>query len=110
MQPNGTCTRAGSQSEQLHWKLHRISSGICIFEGVKTALMYQRIKDGYCNAMVSISLIHPRKIFGYVSLIAIRTDLSECIDYEFYPQILWKLDMMCGMFSLSGVCFNKRRG
>ncbi|XP_030108185.2 oxygen-regulated protein 1 isoform X1 [Mus musculus] len=51
LQPNGTCTGAGNQSEQSHWRVHRISSGICMFESVKTARMYLRIKDGYCNGM-----------------------------------------------------------
>ncbi|XP_060241908.1 oxygen-regulated protein 1 [Meriones unguiculatus] len=51
LQPNGTCTGAGNQSEQSHWRVHRVSSEICMFESVKTARMYLRIKDGHCNGM-----------------------------------------------------------
>ncbi|KAL1775871.1 lipoxygenase-likey domain-containing protein 1-like [Sigmodon hispidus] len=49
LQPSGTCTGAGNQSEQSHWRVHRVSSGICMFESVKHARMYLRIKDGHCN-------------------------------------------------------------
>ncbi|XP_076420081.1 oxygen-regulated protein 1 isoform X5 [Peromyscus maniculatus bairdii] len=49
LQSDGTCTGAGNQSEQSHWRVHRVSSGICMFESVKNARMYLRIKDGHCN-------------------------------------------------------------
>ncbi|XP_075824159.1 oxygen-regulated protein 1 isoform X2 [Microtus pennsylvanicus] len=49
LQPSGTCTGAGDQSEQSYWRVHRVSSGICMFESVKSARMYLRIKDGHCN-------------------------------------------------------------
>ncbi|KAM7319857.1 hypothetical protein ACRRTK_021540 [Alexandromys fortis] len=49
LQPSGTCTGAGDQSEQSYWRVHRVSSGICMFESVKNARMYLRIKDGHCN-------------------------------------------------------------
>ncbi|XP_013375654.1 PREDICTED: oxygen-regulated protein 1 [Chinchilla lanigera] len=48
-QPDGTCTGAGKQSEKSYWKVHKISSGICMFESVKKARMYLRIKDGRCD-------------------------------------------------------------
>ncbi|XP_037658982.1 oxygen-regulated protein 1 [Choloepus didactylus] len=48
-QPDGSCTGAGSQSENSHWRVHRISSGVCMFESVKNAQMYLRIKDGQCD-------------------------------------------------------------
>ncbi|ERE85978.1 lipoxygenase homology domain-containing protein 1 [Cricetulus griseus] len=49
LQPGGTCSGAGNQSEQSYWRVHRVSSGICMFESVKNARMYLRIKDGRCN-------------------------------------------------------------
>ncbi|KAG3274156.1 hypothetical protein H1C71_019678 [Ictidomys tridecemlineatus] len=49
LQPDGTCTGAGNQSEKSYWKVHKISSGICMFESVKNARMYLRIKDGRCD-------------------------------------------------------------
>ncbi|XP_047417154.1 oxygen-regulated protein 1 isoform X1 [Sciurus carolinensis] len=49
LQPDGTCTGAGNHSEKSYWKVHKISSGICMFESVKNARMYLRIKDGRCD-------------------------------------------------------------
>ncbi|KFO20479.1 Oxygen-regulated protein 1 [Fukomys damarensis] len=49
LQPDGTCTGSGNQSEKSYWKVHKISSGICMFESVKNARMYLRIKDGQCD-------------------------------------------------------------
>ncbi|EAW86751.1 hCG2036697, isoform CRA_a, partial [Homo sapiens] len=49
LQPDGSCTGVGSQSEKSYWKVHKISSGICMFESVKNAQMYLRIKDGRCD-------------------------------------------------------------
>uniref|UniRef100_A0A2K6EZH2 Oxygen-regulated protein 1 n=1 Tax=Propithecus coquereli TaxID=379532 RepID=A0A2K6EZH2_PROCO len=49
LQPDGSCTGVGNQSEQSYWKVHKISSGICMFESVKHAQMYLRIKDGRCD-------------------------------------------------------------
>ncbi|CAD7672014.1 unnamed protein product [Nyctereutes procyonoides] len=49
LQPDGSCTGVGSQSEKSYWKVHKISSGICMFESVKNARMYLRIKDGQCD-------------------------------------------------------------
>lgn len=74
-----------------------------MFESVKTAQMYLRIKDGCCNGMVSISLIPLRKGLGCFFVVATRTDLSECTDFKFYLHILWKLHTMCGMLLFSGV-------
>ncbi|XP_077798945.1 oxygen-regulated protein 1 isoform X2 [Macaca mulatta] len=51
LQPDGSCTGVGSQSEKSYWKVHKISSGICMFESVKNAQMYLRIKDGRCDGM-----------------------------------------------------------
>ncbi|XP_004680096.1 PREDICTED: oxygen-regulated protein 1 [Condylura cristata] len=49
LQPDGSCTGVGNQSEKSYWKVHKISSGICMFESVKNAQMYLRIKDGQCD-------------------------------------------------------------
>ncbi|XP_046497508.1 oxygen-regulated protein 1 isoform X9 [Equus quagga] len=49
IQPDGSCTGVGNQSEKSYWKVHKISSGICMFESVKNAQMYLRIKDGQCD-------------------------------------------------------------
>ncbi|XP_021565300.1 lipoxygenase homology domain-containing protein 1-like [Carlito syrichta] len=49
LQPDGSCTGVGKQSETSYWKVHQISSGICMFESVKNARMYLRIKDGRCD-------------------------------------------------------------
>ncbi|XP_074174947.1 oxygen-regulated protein 1 [Rhinolophus sinicus] len=49
LQPDGTCSGVGNQSEKSYWKVHKISSGICMFESVKNAQMYLRIKDGQCD-------------------------------------------------------------
>ncbi|XP_045645113.1 oxygen-regulated protein 1 isoform X2 [Ursus americanus] len=49
LQPDGSCTGVGSQSEKSYWKVHKISSGICMFESVKNTRMYLRIRDGRCD-------------------------------------------------------------
>ncbi|XP_066122230.1 oxygen-regulated protein 1 isoform X3 [Saccopteryx bilineata] len=49
LQPDGSCTGVGNQSEKSYWKVHKISAGICMFESVKNARMYLRIKDGQCD-------------------------------------------------------------
>uniref|UniRef100_A0A673VN22 Oxygen-regulated protein 1 n=1 Tax=Suricata suricatta TaxID=37032 RepID=A0A673VN22_SURSU len=51
LQPDGSCTGVGGQSEESYWKVHKISSGICMFESVKNAGMYLRIKDGHCDGI-----------------------------------------------------------
>ncbi|XP_049716399.1 uncharacterized protein LOC126062684 [Elephas maximus indicus] len=49
LQPDGSCTGVGNQSAKSHWKVHKISSGIYMFESVKNAQMYLRIKDDRCD-------------------------------------------------------------
>ncbi|XP_006900600.1 PREDICTED: uncharacterized protein LOC102868630 [Elephantulus edwardii] len=49
LQPDGSCTGVGSQSEKSYWKVHKIRSGVCMFESVKNAQMYLRIKNGLCD-------------------------------------------------------------
>nr|XP_058131522.1 oxygen-regulated protein 1 isoform X2 [Dasypus novemcinctus] len=48
-QPDGSCTGAGSRSEKSHWRVHRVSSGVCMLESVTNAQMYLRMKDGQCD-------------------------------------------------------------
>ncbi|XP_072808070.1 oxygen-regulated protein 1 isoform X3 [Vicugna pacos] len=49
LQPDGSCTGLGKLSEQSYWKVHKISSGICMLESVKNAQMFLRIEDGQCD-------------------------------------------------------------
>lgn len=63
LQPDGSCTGVGSQSEKSYWKVHKISSGICMFESVKNERMYLRIKDGQCDGTVSICLYFSQQMF-----------------------------------------------
>ncbi|XP_055968457.1 oxygen-regulated protein 1 [Sorex fumeus] len=49
LRSDGSCTGVGSQSENSYWKVHKISSGVCMFESLKQARMYLRIKDGQCD-------------------------------------------------------------
>ncbi|XDB57174.1 hypothetical protein ABFV05_010790 [Capra hircus] len=49
LQPDGSCTGVGKLSEKSYWRVHKISSGICMFESVKNARMFLRIKDGRCD-------------------------------------------------------------
>lgn len=63
LQPDGSCTGVGSQSEKSYWKVHKISAGICMFESVKNAQMYLRIKDGQCDGTVSICSYFSQHMF-----------------------------------------------
>ncbi|XP_055401983.1 oxygen-regulated protein 1 isoform X4 [Bubalus kerabau] len=49
LQPDGSCTGVGKPSEKSYWRVHKISSRICMFESVKNARMFLRIKDGRCD-------------------------------------------------------------
>ncbi|XP_074134524.1 lipoxygenase homology domain-containing protein 1-like isoform X1 [Sminthopsis crassicaudata] len=49
LQSDGSCSGAGNQSEESHWKVHKISSGVCMFESVKNSRMFLRIKNGHCD-------------------------------------------------------------
>ncbi|XP_007487288.3 oxygen-regulated protein 1 [Monodelphis domestica] len=49
LQSDGSCSGAGNQSEESHWKVHKISSGVCMFESVKNPRMFLRIKNGHCD-------------------------------------------------------------
>ncbi|XP_072460708.1 lipoxygenase homology domain-containing protein 1-like isoform X3 [Notamacropus eugenii] len=49
LQSDGSCTGAGNQSEESHWKVHTISSAVCMFESVKNPRMFLRIKNGQCD-------------------------------------------------------------
>ncbi|KAM3841839.1 oxygen-regulated protein 1 [Vipera latastei] len=49
LRSDGSCSGAGNQADDSYWKVHKISSGICMFENAKHPRMYLRIKDGQCN-------------------------------------------------------------
>ncbi|XP_054841381.1 oxygen-regulated protein 1 isoform X2 [Eublepharis macularius] len=49
LRPDGSCSGAGNRSDGSYWRVHKISSEVCMFESVKNPQMYLRIKDGQCN-------------------------------------------------------------
>ncbi|XP_074841891.1 oxygen-regulated protein 1 [Carettochelys insculpta] len=49
LRPDGSCSGTGKQTEESYWKVHKISSGVCMFESLKNPRMYLRIKNGECN-------------------------------------------------------------
>lgn len=53
LRPDGSCSGAGQQQQESYWKVHKISSGLCMFESVKKPRMYLKIKDDQCNGTVS---------------------------------------------------------
>ncbi|XP_039768465.1 oxygen-regulated protein 1 [Ornithorhynchus anatinus] len=49
LRTDGSCNGVGHQSEESYWKVHKISSGVCMFESVKNPRKYLRILDGRCD-------------------------------------------------------------
>ncbi|KAM9387408.1 LOW QUALITY PROTEIN: oxygen-regulated protein 1 [Phaethornis superciliosus] len=49
LRPDGSCSGAGQQKKESYWKVHKIDSGVCMFESVKNPRMYLKIKDDQCN-------------------------------------------------------------
>ncbi|OXB56284.1 hypothetical protein ASZ78_015616 [Callipepla squamata] len=49
LRPDGGCSGAGQQQQESYWKVHKIGSGVCMFESVKNPGMYLKIKDRQCN-------------------------------------------------------------
>uniref|UniRef100_A0ACB8FDU4 Uncharacterized protein n=1 Tax=Sphaerodactylus townsendi TaxID=933632 RepID=A0ACB8FDU4_9SAUR len=49
LRPDGSCSGAGNQTDDSYWRVHKISSGVCMFESVKNPQMYLRIKDDQCD-------------------------------------------------------------
>ncbi|XP_069635451.1 oxygen-regulated protein 1 [Haliaeetus albicilla] len=49
LRPDGTCSGAGQQQQESCWKVHKIGSGVCMFESVRNPRMYLKIKDDQCN-------------------------------------------------------------
>ncbi|XP_010005184.1 PREDICTED: lipoxygenase homology domain-containing protein 1-like [Chaetura pelagica] len=47
--PDGSCSGAGQQGQDSYWKVHKIGSGVCMFESVRNPRMYLKIKDDQCN-------------------------------------------------------------
>ncbi|XP_069076290.1 lipoxygenase homology domain-containing protein 1-like isoform X2 [Pleurodeles waltl] len=46
---DGSCSATGSHSEESYWRVHKISSGVCMFESVRIPRMFLRIKDTHCD-------------------------------------------------------------
>lgn len=109
LQPDGTCTGAGSQSETSYWKVHSVRSGTCMFESVSNARMYLRINGDWCdgtgtgdtdchfkikknleNASISLESVKRPGLFvglqpdGRAKPVVYTTDESVC----FYPQVI----------------------
>ncbi|XP_032775722.1 LOW QUALITY PROTEIN: oxygen-regulated protein 1 [Strigops habroptila] len=49
LRPDGSCSGAGLQQSESYWKVHKIGSGLCMFESVRNPRMYLKIKDDQCN-------------------------------------------------------------
>uniref|UniRef100_A0A8B9I3D6 Oxygen-regulated protein 1 n=1 Tax=Anser brachyrhynchus TaxID=132585 RepID=A0A8B9I3D6_9AVES len=49
LRPDGSCSGTGQQQQESYWKVHKIGSGVCMFESVRNPRMYLKIKDGQCN-------------------------------------------------------------
>uniref|UniRef100_A0A4X2KD29 Oxygen-regulated protein 1 n=1 Tax=Vombatus ursinus TaxID=29139 RepID=A0A4X2KD29_VOMUR len=106
---DGSCSGAGNQSEESHWKVHKISSGVCMFESVKNPRMFLRIKNGQCdgrgtgdldchfkiqknleNGSISLESVKSRGLFvgllpdGQMKLVLYIKDASVF----FYPQVI----------------------
>ncbi|KAM5211479.1 LOW QUALITY PROTEIN: uncharacterized protein RBU33_007754 [Hipposideros larvatus] len=77
LKPDRSCTGVGKQSEKSCWKVHKISSGICMFENVNSAQMYLRIKDGQCDETVSIRSYFSQHMLKTLPIADMRMALSE---------------------------------
>lgn len=53
----------GKLSEKSYWRVHKITSGICMFESMRNARMFLRIKDGRCDGIVSICSSFSQQMF-----------------------------------------------
>ncbi|XP_029447144.1 lipoxygenase homology domain-containing protein 1 [Rhinatrema bivittatum] len=51
MRPDGSCSGTGKQSEESYWRIHKPSSGVCMFESVRNLQRFLRIKESQCDAM-----------------------------------------------------------
>ncbi|XP_009869535.1 PREDICTED: oxygen-regulated protein 1, partial [Apaloderma vittatum] len=49
LRPDGSCSGAGQQRQDSYWKVHKISSGVCMFESVRNPRTYLKIEDDQCN-------------------------------------------------------------
>nr|XP_005911279.2 PREDICTED: uncharacterized protein LOC102266264 [Bos mutus] len=128
LQPDGSCTGVGKPSEKSYWRVHKISSRICMFESVKNARMFLRIKDGRCdgagigdsdchfkikknlrNACISLESVKSPGLF-----VGLRSDgqakpvvYTENGSVFFYPQVIkCTFTLKCFHFDLfcHGVC------
>lgn len=53
LRPDGSCSGAGRQWQDSYWRVHKIGSGVCMFESVRSPRMYLKLQDGQCNGTVS---------------------------------------------------------
>lgn len=58
LRPDGSCSGAGQQQQESYWKVHKIGSGVCMFESVRNPRRYLKIKDDQCNGTVSSSHLY----------------------------------------------------
>lgn len=58
LRPDGSCSGAGQQQPESYWKVHKIGSGLCMFESVRNPRMYLKIKDDQCNGTVSVFFLY----------------------------------------------------
>ncbi|XP_027494714.1 lipoxygenase homology domain-containing protein 1-like [Corapipo altera] len=49
LRPDGSCSGAGQKQQESYWKVHKIGSGLCMFESVRKPRMYLKIKDDRCD-------------------------------------------------------------
>ncbi|OWK63351.1 Oxygen-regulated protein 1 [Lonchura striata] len=49
LRSDGSCSGAGQQQQESYWKVHKIGSGLCMFESVHKPRMYLKIKDDQCD-------------------------------------------------------------
>ncbi|XP_062836432.1 oxygen-regulated protein 1 isoform X2 [Anolis carolinensis] len=49
LRADGSCSGAGNQSDDSYWRIHKISSGVCMFENARKPRMFLRIKDDQCD-------------------------------------------------------------
>ena len=71
----------GKPSEKSYWRVHKISSGICMFESVKNARMFLRIKDGRCDGAVSICSCFSQRMSKTLAKNCYECCLLECFAF-----------------------------
>ncbi|XP_075440426.1 oxygen-regulated protein 1 isoform X2 [Ascaphus truei] len=49
LRPDGHCSGTGNHTEESYWRVHKISSAVCMFQSVTNPRMYLRINGGQCD-------------------------------------------------------------